>query len=241
MFGAFAQTNNETSPSDTSPETSVTRAQQPTPEQLGDALMLHQRYQAAIETYKRCPNGSAIVLNKLGIAYQMLFNTEEAMKYYKASLHIDPNNEHVLNNLGTVYDSLRQYVAAERMYRKALKINPKSALIQRNLGTNLLAQRKYSKGWEAYQTALAIDPDVFEHDTHLRIGNPASTQDRGAINYYMAKSYAHAGMKDRAIEYLRVALNEGFTTPKKLNADSEFASLRGIPAYQQLLADQGTP
>ena len=28
---------------------------QPTPEQLGDALMAHQRYQAAIEAYKKAP------------------------------------------------------------------------------------------------------------------------------------------------------------------------------------------
>jgi hypothetical protein len=48
-------------------------------------------------------------------------------------------------------------------------------------------------------------------------------------------------MNDRAIEYLRVALNEGFTNPKKIVADSEFANLRGIPAFDQLLASQKAP
>ena len=46
---------------------------------------------------------------------------------------------------------------------------------------------------------------------------------------------------DRAIEYLRSALNEGFTNPKKIVADSEFAGLRGLPAFEQLLAGQGNP
>jgi hypothetical protein len=35
-----------------------------------------------------------------------------------------------------------------------------------------------------------------------------------------------------------MALNEGYTNPKKIEADGEFASLRGIPAFEQLLAAQ---
>jgi hypothetical protein len=46
-------------------------------------------------------------------------------------------------------------------------------------------------------------------------------------------------MNDRAIQYLRMALNEGFTNPKKIIADTEFASLRDLPAFQQMLAAQG--
>jgi hypothetical protein len=58
------------------------------------------------------------------------------------------------------------------------------------------------------------------------------------MNYYMARGCVRAGMNDCAIDYLRMALNEGFTNPKKIEADSEFASLRGIPAFEQLLAAQ---
>jgi hypothetical protein len=45
-------------------------------------------------------------------------------------------------------------------------------------------------------------------------------------------------MNDCAIDYLRMALNEGFTNPKKIQADGDFAALRGIPAFEQLLASQ---
>ena len=212
---------------------------QPSPEQLGDALMAHQRYQAAIEAYKKAPRDSADVWNKMGIAYQMMFNLQDASRCYQASLKINPRNAHVLNNLGTIYDSLKQYGSAERMYRKALKLDPQSALIDKNLGTNLLAQHKYKKGWEVYKAALAIDPKIFEQNASPRVDNPASIQERGAMNYYMAKGCVRAGMNDRAIEYLRMALNEGFTNPKRISADSEFATLRGIPAFDQLLAAQG--
>ena len=210
----------------------------PTPEEVGDSLMAHQRYQAAIESYKLASRGSADVWNKMGIAYQLMFNLEEASRCYQTSLKLEPRNAHVLNNLGTIYDSLKQYGSAERMYHRALKLDSRSAVIYKNLGTNLLAQHKYKKGWEVYKTALEIDPHVFENSASPRVQNPASVEERGAMNFYMAKGCVRAGMNECAIEYLRMALNEGFTSPKKIQADSEFAGLRGIPAFEQLLAAQ---
>jgi Tfp pilus assembly protein PilF len=212
-----------------------------TPEQLGDTMMARQRYQAAIEAYKQGPKDSAVLWNKTGIAYQLMLNMDEAIRCYEHSLRLDSKNATVLNNLGTVYDSLKEYPSAERMYRKAIKYDSKSALIYKNLGTNLLSQHKYKKGWEDYKLALAIDPTIFQRSTSPHVENPASVEDRGAMNYYMAKGCVRAGMNDRAIEYLRMALNEGFTSPKKIMADSEFAGLHGIPAFEQLLTAQGTP
>jgi tetratricopeptide (TPR) repeat protein len=214
---------------------------QPTAKEVGDALMLHQHYQAAIEAYKKVPIPSAEALNQMGIAYQMMFSLQEALKCYEASLRLEPRNANVMNNLATIYDSLKQYGAAERMYSKALRLDPKSALIEKNLGTNLLAQHHYKKGWAAYQVALTINPQIFETSSSPRVDNPASVQDRGAMNYYMAKGCVRAGQSDCAIDYLRMALNEGFTSPKKIEADGEFASLRGIPAFETLLAAQHNP
>lgn len=210
----------------------------PMPEDLGDELMAQHRYQAAIETYQKNLNRSAEVWNKMGIAYQLMFNQEAAMHCYQASLRLDPKNARVMNNLGTIYDVQKQYGIAERMYRKALKDDPKSALIYKNLGTNLLAQHKYKRGWGVYQTALKLDPNVFRNSNSPRVQNPASVEDRGAMNFYMAKGCVRAGMSDCAIDYLRMALNEGFTNPKKIAADSEFAGLKGLPAFEQLLASQ---
>jgi Flp pilus assembly protein TadD len=210
----------------------------PTPEQLGDALMAHQRYQAAIEAYKKAPTDDAPVWNKMGIAYQLMFNLTDAMHCYRTSDKLSPKNSNVLNNLGTVYDALKEYHNAEKMYRKALKIDPDSALIRKNLGTDLLAQHKYKKGWEEYKAALKIDPDIFNDNARPRIQNPASISDRGAMNYYLAKGCVRAGMPERAIQYLRMAMNEGYASPKKIIADNEFAALHGLPEFEELLSSQ---
>jgi Tfp pilus assembly protein PilF len=210
----------------------------PSPEQLGDSLVAHQRYQAAIDAYSKAPEMTADIWNKMGIAYQMLFNAKDAARCYKESLKLDPTNSQVMNNLATVYASLKQYGQADRMYRKALKLDPKSAIVLKNYGTNLLAEHKYNRGWEAYQQALAIDPQIFADHNGPSVQNPSTVQDRGAVNYYMAAGCARAGYTDCALQYLRMALDEGFTTRKKVESDSQFASLRDNAEFKQLLAEQ---
>jgi tetratricopeptide (TPR) repeat protein len=231
------------------PATALFSAGQPTPtvtppqtspEQLGDLNMLHQHYQAAVDAYKKAPRNSADAWNKMGIAYQMMHKSDEATHCYKMSIKLNPGNAHVLNNLGTLYDSLKQPRTAERMYRRALKVDPESAITYKNLGSNLLSQKKYSKGWDAYKAALTLDPNIFANSSNLQVEAGASLEERGALNYYMARGCVRVGQDTCAIEYLRLALSERYTTPKKLEADSEFSSLRGTPAFEQLLAARGS-
>jgi Tfp pilus assembly protein PilF len=216
------------------------RVSQPTDEMIGDSLSAHQRYQAALAAYVKIQDPSAAVWNKMGIAYQMMFNLKDASRCYANSLKKDPKNPQVLNNVATVYDSQKDYGTAEHYYRKALRIEPKSALILRNLGSNYMSQRKFSRGAMCFQQAMAIDPSVFDPNSGIIVQNPSTAKERGAMHYYMARSCVTAGQQGCAILNLRLALNEGFTNPKKVAADSAFASLRPLPAFQQLIAAQGT-
>jgi len=225
------------SSSDVHPGASIPNAAL-TPEQLGDLHMARRRYQAAIQTYRQMPHITSAVWNKIGMANQQMFVLDEAKRSYEIALKMDPKNPDILNNMGTVYYSLKLFSNAEKYYRKALKQSPKSALIYKNLGTDLMAADKFKKGWDCYQAALAIDPEIFERNALYRVGEPTPAQKRGAMNFYLAKSYVRVGMNDRAVDYLRMAIDEGFTDRKKVLADKEFASLRGIPSFEQLLVEQ---
>jgi tetratricopeptide (TPR) repeat protein len=210
---------------------------QPSAEHEGDSLIARQRYQAAIEAYSKAPEMTGTIWNKMGIAYQMMFNPREAMRCYKEAIKLEPRNPQFLNNLGTIYATQKEYGQADRYYRKALKIDPQSALVLKNMGTNLLAERRYNKGWEAYQQAVKIDPQIFADRLSPRVENPQSVKDRGAMNYYMALGCIRSGQVDSALQYLRAALDEGFTTRKKIATEPEFVSLRANPAFQQLLSE----
>jgi tetratricopeptide (TPR) repeat protein len=223
-----------------SPGSAVVSAQaDSTPEEIGDALMVRQRYEAAIAAYKKMDPIAADVWNKLGIANQLMFNQQEASRCYQESIRLNPKNPNTLNNLGTLYDSMKRFRDAEKMFQRTIEIAPGFALAYKNLGTSLLSQHQYQKGWVAYQKAQALDPAIFRNQSLIRVENPGTAMDRGAMNYFMAKGCVRAGMNDCAIDHLRRALNEGFTNVRKIGADTEFAGLRGLPAFDQLLAAQG--
>lgn len=206
-------------------------------EELGDVHMAGKRYEAALGAYRRAPR-SAKIWNKIGIAEQQLNLLDEAKESYGVSLKLDASNADTLNNLGTIYYAEKNYKAAAKMYRKSLKLNPRGALVYKNLGTNLMAQNQFQKGWECYVTALAIDPQIFEKSSFLKIDEPASLETRGAMNYYLARSYVMIGQNDLAVVYLRRAIDTGFTDRKKLMEDQAFNSLHGVTSFQVLIGAQ---
>jgi tetratricopeptide (TPR) repeat protein len=207
-------------------------------ENRADILLARGQYQAAVEAYEQAPLDSASVWNKMGIAYEMLLNNTAARRCYNKAHEIDPKNATVLNNIGSIEMSGQDYKRAEKLYRRAIKLNSQSALFHKNLGTAYISARKYKKGWEEYRAALVLDPQIFSTQAGLRVMNPTNAQDRGAMNYFMAKGCLMAGEKKQAIEYLRLALNEGYTSPKKLVEDTEFASLHSMPAFQEMIESE---
>lgn len=206
------------------------------PEKKADILMARKMYREAAETYKEAPLDSAVIQNKIGIAYHQMMQTDIARRYYERSMKIDPDYAEAINNLGTVYYSRKSYRRSIKLYRRALKLSPNSASIYSNLGTAFFARKNYKQATETYQKALAIDPDVFEHRNSWGVLlQERSVEERAKFHYYLAKTYAKAGMNDRALSYIRKALEEGFTERKKLMEDAEFVSLRNLPEFQELL------
>jgi tetratricopeptide (TPR) repeat protein len=208
-----------------------------TPEQRGDIYMARKMYREAIEMFNQAPRNSAAVWNKTGIAYHQLLQLDAAKKRYERAIKLDPKYAEAINNLGTVYYAQKRYGKATSLYKRALKLSPNSASIYSNLGTAYFARKKYKEASLTYQTALRLDPDVFEHRSSYGVLlEERSVDERAKFHYYLAKTYAKAGMNDRALQYIRKALEEGFTERKKLLEDPEFTALRDMPEFKELLA-----
>jgi tetratricopeptide (TPR) repeat protein len=204
-------------------------------EMQGDLLAARQHYLDAIAAYKDAPQDSSVVANKIGVAYHHMFDLADAKQYYERAIKLDPDYAQAVNNLGAIYHAEKNYKQAERLYRRAIKLNPRSPLFYSNLGTAYFFQGNTKKGAEAYRQAFALDPDVFEHTGASRVEELSSSKDLAVVNYELAKTYAMAGLNDRALSYLRKALGEGFNDRKKLMNDPELASLRETPEFLQLL------
>ena len=207
------------------------------PEQRADILMARKMYREAVEVYKEGPQDSPIIWNKTGIAYHQMLNLDTAKKYYEKAVKLDPHYSEAVNNLGTVYYAHKNYRKAITYYKRALKIAPESASVYSNLGTAYFARKKYKEAAEAYQTALSLDKDVFEHHgTYGVLLEERSVAERAKFHFYLAQTYAKAGMNDRALQYIRKALEEGFKDKKKLTEDPEFVNLRELPEFKEILA-----
>ncbi len=225
------------------PDKSALPAVQPplplTPERRGDILMARKMYREAIETYRQAPLTSAVIWNKIGIAYHQMMQLDNAKKHYERAIKLNPKYSEAINNLGTVHYAKKSYRKAAGYYNKALKLAPESASIWSNLGTAYFARKKYKEAFASYEKALSLDPEVFEHrNTYGVLLQERNVEERAKFHYYLARAYAKAGVTDRALQYLRKALEEGLKDREKIAEVPEFAALKDNAEFQQLLATE---
>lgn len=206
------------------------------PEARGDIYMARKMYREAIESYAEVKPPTAISLNKAGIAYHQLHEFDRARKFYEQALKKNGKYAEAINNLGTIHYARKSYRRAIGQYRKALVIAPNSASIHSNLGTAYFARKQYENAAREYEIALSLDAEVFEHTSNTgQLLQERSVEERAKFHYYLAKTYAKSGVNDRALLYIRKSLEEGFKDRKKYLEEPEFAKLRELPEFGELM------
>ncbi len=208
----------------------------------GDIYMARKMYREAIDKYREGPPNSPVLTNKIGIAFHQMSQLDLAKKNYQRAIKLDPKYSEAINNLGTIYYAEKNFRRSINLYKRALKYSPPSASIYSNLGAAYFSRHEYKTAVDCYQEALKLDPDVFEH--HNSFGTLMQERDieeRATYHLYMAKLYAQNGSTERALIYLRKALEEGIKDRNKIATMPEFASIKTDPAFLQLLAENPKP
>lgn len=231
-----AGNNAGASPSQTPASLAQPAAQPLTPEMRGDIYMARKMYREAIDMYLQGPSESAITWNKVGIAHHQMLNLDQARRNYEKAVKLNPKYAEAINNLGTFWYARKNYRRAVTYYRRALVITPLSASVHSNLGTAYFARKRYDEAMTEYQRALELDPEVFEHRGSAGVLlQERSVDERAKFHFYLAKTYAKAGQHERALLYMRKALEEGFKERAKFMEDEDFASLRKLPEFEALM------
>ena len=115
-------------------------------------------------------------------------------------------------------------------------MNPASASIHSNLGTAYFARKKYQEAFTEYQIALSLDPEVFEHrNSHGVLLQERSVEERAKFHFYLAKTYAKSGQTERALLYIRKAIEEGFKERNKFAEDTDFKAMLELPEFKELM------
>jgi tetratricopeptide (TPR) repeat protein len=211
-------------------------------ETRGDIFMARKQYADAIDVYRKSGDKSAVVENKIGIAFHQLQRLDQARKYYERAIKLKPDYPEAINNLGTVFYSEKSYRRAVGCYKRALRFSPQSAAMMANLGMAYFARHDYDHASEMFTLALATDPLVFEkHGQYGELLQERSVEEMAKFHLFLAKAHAKKGENEQAILYLRKALEEGVKDRNKIPDMPEFAALKADPAFVELIASAPKP
>jgi tetratricopeptide (TPR) repeat protein len=225
----------------------IPRVEQPSPaatiqelEAKADELRGEKDFLDAGDYYRaalvKAPKSSQL-WNKLGMTELGPQHYSEAKKCFERALRLDHDSPDAVNNLGVVFYLQKRFKSAIRQYEHAIQLRPDSASFYSNLGTAYFSKKQFEEATRAYSKALQLDPMVFERTSRSGISARMSTlEDRAHFEYVLAKLFAAQGDRDRSLEYLKKAVEEGYKRINDVYKDPEFQGLRSDARFTQLMA-----
>jgi tetratricopeptide (TPR) repeat protein len=219
-------------------------------EGLGDEMRGNKEMLQAVDCYEaalRKTPRSAVLYNKIGMAYLAIREYPKARKALSKSIKLDKKYPEAYNNLGAVWyaeafingkkKSEDKIQKAVKYYHKAIGLNDLYASFHSNLGTAYLDLKEYEKGIAEYRKAYSLDPGIFDRNSKTGIAARfSSPEDLAEYNYYMARLYASNGETDKALLCLAHAMENGYKGIDKVYKDTEFAKLREDERFTVLMA-----
>jgi tetratricopeptide (TPR) repeat protein len=212
-----------------------------TAEELADLMMARKEFREAVLAYKKLTEQypkSAVIYNKMGIAFHKENDYTSALRSYERAVKLDPTYADAQNNIGVIWYNKKKFGRAIRAYQKAIKMRSDLAVSYSNLGYAYFADKKYEESIGAFQQALKLDPGVLDPRTG-RTGSTVqdrSVEDRAKFYFLLAKSLAEAGNFERSMIYLRKAKDEGYKSMTDVQTDPAFSSMLKLPGMQEVLA-----
>lgn len=143
---------------------------------------------------------------------------EQATRYYRQALALNPTLVEAHNNLGNLYIRQQQMTAAIDEFQAAIALNPNYAMVRNNLGSAYFLIGEEALAIQEFIAALRID------------GAYVSPY------YNLASLYARRGDVGQAVAFLTKALALEAAVLSWLQEDPDFDGIRAAPEFQRLRA-----
>jgi hypothetical protein len=105
----------------------------------------------------------------LGNLFKETHRLEEAEKFYRQAIRIQPRYPDAYINLGNLLKETQRFEEAEASYRKAIAISPGFSISYYNLGSLLVSRKRLEEGEAAYRQAIAHRPDYADAAWNLSL------------------------------------------------------------------------
>ena len=190
--------------------------------------------------------------NMLANTLQFVGRSEECVAELEKTLELDPLSVETAGGAGTAYLYLKQYDKAIEHLNNALEIDPDNTLCRNNLGLAYVQKGMFEKGLAEMKRA-EIHAPVSYGDlayAYVRAGKPDEAkkllvdllnpeEKRSVSPIALAGVYANIGEKEKAIECLEKAYEEGSGYLRAINGDFVFDPLRDEPGFKAILKKMG--
>jgi lipoprotein NlpI len=161
-------------------------------EEVWIELLLNGRYEELINylkmRIKTSPN-NAMAHFYLGLAFERLSRSNEAIEAYKGAIRIEPGDSDFYYNLGVSYIRLGNHNEAIKAFQQTVRIKPDDAKAFLNLGFSYGELNRYKEAIKVYKEAIRIKPDFTE------------------AHYNLGEAYSKAKKKKKAIEQYEILKN----------------------------------
>lgn len=220
------------------------------PEQLdeiGDRLRGTKDYLSALDCYREAirKHATAEYYNKVAISELLLRHPAEAEKAAKKAVRKDKHLAEAWNNLGVAQymkemkRSQPNFEDTIRTYERAISLKPNFASFHNNLASALMDSKQFERGMAEYRKAFELDPSFFERASQNGISaHMGSPKDRAQFFFVMARLFAGNGDLDRALHFLRSAMEDGYPKIEEVYRDKEFAHVVTDERFLALMKDR---
>jgi tetratricopeptide (TPR) repeat protein/NAD-dependent SIR2 family protein deacetylase len=206
-------------------------------------------FQKAIELDSR----KAAPYVNLGFLYSKDKNRwKDAEDAFLTAIKIEPNLSEAYNAFGNfLYSQINDWENAEKYYRVAIKLNPNLPFAHNSLGVLLLQKDKTDEAIKEFELSILLDKSyvnpilslaaIYKKQDNKSKYNHYIGQVKSIIknkdSYQKARFYATVEDKEKALKYLRVAIEESppvkYLGPKSINFDW----IRDDPRFAEIVGE----
>jgi len=165
------------------------------------------------------PNDSQAYL-MLGRGLQRLSRFDEAGKAFEKAQSLGVAQRTIWFNMGQLRAAENKYDEAAQFFNQAISAGLQESFVYTQLAYMQLRGGHNLEGVQSYEKALSM-------------GLPAGA--RGVAYYNLACGHAKLGQKEKALDALANAVNEGFNNRSTYETDPTLEPLRSEPRFKEIL------
>lgn len=190
-------------------------------EKTGNYELAEKYYKTAIEkSPEKC-----YYHNNLGYLYYLEKDFDKSVESFDAALKLCKGYAKAYANRGNAFYKLEEYEEALKDYERASKLNPENAQYYKGRAHALISLGECGKSLEDISELLTRAP--YQPDTYLTFA------------LYWTCRGSNEKNDERALKYIKLAVNSGFEDFEKLDTDEPyktfFTHIKTLPQYEEII------